>query len=208
MSSLPTDAFILKGGCDCSAIRYTISVPAISSRPVLPDKDIEGKEVRPPKIILDHCNKCRRVSGAIVQAWFICPQIWVAWSVAASDQPTESEAMTTYNTEEFLENKPGSTPVATYKSSPNVTRAFCGRCGTNLLYLYAARDKKSGIPMVDIVLGSLDTESLEVEGVRPDRHFFWGSGIGWVKKLITEGDSSLDGKPLPRHPDGSRLQVV
>ena len=67
-------------------------------------------------------------------------------------------------------------------------------------------------PMVDIVLGSLDKESLEMEGVRPERHFYWDSGVGWVKRLIAEGDGSLDmkgqGKGLPKHPDGNRLEVV
>jgi hypothetical protein len=28
------------------------------------------------------------------------------------------------------------------------------------------------VPMVDLVLGTLDRESLEMPGVRPDRHFF------------------------------------
>jgi hypothetical protein len=68
--------------------------------------------------------------------------------------------------------------------------------------------EKNPIPMVDIVLGSLDSESLERQGVRPDRHFYWDSGINWVKRLVAEGDSSLDTEKLPRHPDGSRLEVV
>jgi hypothetical protein len=62
--------------------------------------------------------------------------------------------------------------------------------------------------MVDLVLGSLDAESLEMEGVRPDRHFYWESGISWVKNLVAKGDSSLSGTGLPRHPDGSRLEVL
>jgi hypothetical protein len=87
-------------------------------------------------------------------------------------------------------------------------RSFCGKCGTNLLYVFEGRAKVNPISMVDIVLGSLDTESLEKEGVRPDRHFYWESGVGWIKRLITEGDSSLGGEKLPRHPDGNRMEIV
>jgi hypothetical protein len=210
MSSIPADAFTLHGGCDCTAIRYTISVPTLPSRPILPGKDISGAELRPPQIFFDHCNKCRRVSGALVQAWFTCPQDWVEWSIATENPsiPAEEPARETFATKDVVHSKLGSTLAVNYASSPEVTRSFCGRCGTNLLYVFEGREKTDSIPMIDLVLGSLDAESLEMEGVRPDRHFYWESGIGWVKNLVTEGDSSLSGKQLPRHPDGSRLQVV
>jgi hypothetical protein len=75
------------------------------------------------------------------------------------------------------------------------------------MYLFEGRDTK-GVPMVDIVMGSLDKESLEMEGVRPDRHFYWNHGVEWVKNVITGGDGTLNGEKLPRHPDGSRVDVV
>lgn len=75
--------------------------------------------------------------------------------------------------------------------------------------MFVDREEKSEVPTVDIVLGSLDTESLEMEGVRPDRHFYWESGVSWVKRLVREGDESLgEGERLPRHPDGRRSEVV
>jgi hypothetical protein len=107
-----------------------------------------------------------------------------------------------------VQSKPGATPVVNYASSPEVTRSFCGRCGTNLLYIFEGHENTNPIPMVDLVLGSLDAESLKMEGVRPDRHFYWNSGIEWVKNIVAEGDASLNGKQLPRHPDGTRLEVV
>ena len=77
------------------------------------------------------------------------------------------------------------------------------------MYLYEGRESQSkGLPMVDIVLGSLDKESLETEGVRPDRHFFWEDGVTWVKQVMTEGDVTLNGEKLPRHPGGSRSEIV
>jgi hypothetical protein len=209
MSSIPEDAFTLHGGCDCSAIQYTISIPILSSRLILPGKDLSGAELQPPEIFFDHCNKCRKVSGALVQAWFTCPQDWVEWSIVTENIPSSNgEARRTPTTKDLVQSKPSATPVVNYASSPEVTRSFCGRCGTNLLYVFEGREKTNHVPMVDLVLGSLDAESLEMEGVRPDRHFYWESGISWVKNLVAKGDSSLSGTGLPRHPDGSRLEVL
>jgi hypothetical protein len=180
----------------------------LSSRLILPGKDLSGAELQPPQIFFDHCNKCRKVSGALVQAWFTCPQDWVEWSIATENIPSSNgEARRTPTTKDLVQSKP-SAPVVNYASSPEVTRSFCGRCGTNLLYVFEGREKTNHVPMVDLVLGSLDAESLEMEGVRPDRHFYWESGISWVKNLVAKGDSSLSGTGLPRHPDGSRLEVL
>jgi hypothetical protein len=207
MSSLSQDALTLHGGCDCTSIRFTISIPALVSRPVLPYPDLFGAEIRPPQIFLDHCNKCRRVSGALVQGWLTCPQDWVEWAIK-STSGEESPSATKFNTVDLICAKPGVLPVVNYASTEGVTRPFCGRCGTNLAYVFEGRKEKNPIPMVDIVLGSLDTESLEMPGVRPERQFYWNSGVEWIKRLVTEGDSSVGGEKLPRHPDGSRMQVV
>jgi hypothetical protein len=71
-------------------------------------------------------------------------------------------------------------------------------------------ESRGEIKTVDIVLGSLETESLEMEGVRPDRHFYWESGVSWVKDWAREGDGHLGegkGEGLPRHPEGTRRNV-
>ncbi|KAE9368122.1 hypothetical protein N431DRAFT_429324 [Stipitochalara longipes BDJ] len=198
MSSLSPDAFTLHGGCDCKSIRYTISVPEFSSRSILPDEDTTGAEDGPPRIFLDHCNKCRRVSGALVQAWLSCPQEWVEWATTSAEDPS---TFTSLNTTDLTSSRPGSLPVINYASSERVTRSFCGKCGTNLLYVREVK-KKNSIPMVDIVLGSLDRESLERPGIRPNKHFYWDSGVDWVKRLTTEGDGTLseNGEGLPKHP--------
>ena len=84
-------------------------------------------------------------------------------------------------------------------------RSFCGKCGTNLSYVCESRDE---FKTVDIVLGSLEKESLEVEGVRPDRHFYWDSGVEWVKDWVREGDGVLgDSGNLPRHPEGTKRDI-
>ena len=207
MSSLSPNAFTLHGGCDCKSIRYKISIPELSARLILPHEDPTGAEVRSPEIFLDHCDKCRRVSGALVQAWFSCPQDWVEWGTTSAEEPP---TFTRLNTADLTSSQPGNLPIINYASSEGVIRSFCGKCGTNLLYMRERRPEEDDTLMVDIVLGSLDGESLERQGVRPDRHFYWDSGVNWIKKLVTEGDRSLNenGEGLPKHPDSSRKEVV
>jgi hypothetical protein len=208
MSYLPQEAFTLHGGCDCRAIRYTISIPAFPSRPILSTPDLSGREIRPPEIFFDHCNKCRRVSGALLQAWLSCPQEWLEWHITRGNENSDLSTLPNIATSDLIKSKPGESTFTHYASSKEVTRSFCGKCGTNLLYVFEGRIKENPTPIVDIVLGSLDSESLERPGVRPDRHFYWDSGVEWVKRLVADGDTSLYGENLPRHPDGGRMEIV
>jgi len=207
MSSISPNAFTLHGGCDCKSIRYTISVPQLASRRSLPYEDSSGAKLRPPQIYFDHCDKCRRVSGALVQAWFGCPQEWVEWGITS---PIDPPTFTKLNTSDLISTQTDNLPIINYVSSEEVIRSFCGKCGTNLSYVCESRKQTNATPMVDIVLGSLDGESLNQPGVRPDRHFYWDSGVDWIRKIITEGDVSLNDKAesLPRHPDCSIKQVL
>lgn len=99
MAYLPPEALTLTGGCHCRSVRYTINVPALGDRQLLPgtvDTRIqrsdgtgpngEGDDVRVPTripvISLDHCGDCRHSVGSIVQSWLICPVDWVDWTFA------------------------------------------------------------------------------------------------------------------------------
>jgi predicted N-formylglutamate amidohydrolase len=57
---------------------------------------------------------------------------------------------------------------------------------------------------MDWLLGTLDREELVREAVRVERHLWWDCGIEWVRRLLSEGDTTIvdDGKGgrLPRHP--------
>src|ERR1700712_366835 len=87
MGTLPKEPFTLKGGCFCKAITYTLSVPALESRPLIdrPLASLIGPQnevnERLPWIALDHCNSCRRVSSAIVQSYVIVPLSWAQFSL-------------------------------------------------------------------------------------------------------------------------------
>lgn len=73
---------------------------------------------------LCHCSDCRRASGAPVVAWALFPRD----AVTVSGQP------------------------ATYASSADAQRQFCGQCGTSLFYL-----NESMFPgMIDVQTATLD----------------------------------------------------
>ena len=40
------------------------------------------------------------------------------------------------------------------------------------------------------------------------RHFFWNAGIGWIQKVVSDGEVSLQGQALAKHPGFSRLEHV
>jgi hypothetical protein len=206
MATLPTTAFQLHGGCFCSAIRYTISVPELASRPIIPQNPTKPfgpqSEVNEhlPIISLDHCNSCRRTSGVIVQSWFICPQSWVGFTLRPRSQGTSGSAETIKPATIDLLKPDASllerTFVTGFKSSENKCRTFCGKCGTHLTFLndrpnHALAEKGNWGPYFDVVVGTLDKESLEMDGLRPYCQVWSKDGIEWVKRLVLEGEKSL-----------------
>jgi hypothetical protein len=200
MPSLPRNPFQLHGGCFCDVIKYTISIPELSERPVVhshPSKPLgprnETNELLPITFI-DHCNSCRRTAGSIAQTWLICPQSWVEFDLeprsGGSVKPAVIEFVTPDKTLEEL------TFIKGFRSSQYASRTFCGRCGTHLTFHYTGPDqelaeKGSWGPYLNTTLGSLDEASAEVEGLRPDRHVWTGDGIGWMKRLLLDGESSF-----------------
>jgi hypothetical protein len=222
----------LTGGCFCSAIKYKISIPSLTDRPLVPGAldtpllehashaDHSSRQVssdgsaptRLPLIPLDHCSDCRRILGAIVQCWLICPQTWVKWDLlhkTSSASPSE-ESRSTLSTDEVVYSD--THYLSAFQSTPDdgtngcVTRTFCSRCGTTLTFAFKASDGSmsrslSAIDvgegevgeefpaLVNVTVGSLDHASLEK--VRPDRQGWWDYGVGWVKELLSRGDGGL-----------------
>lgn len=94
---------------------------------------------------LCHCSDCRRSAGAPM----------VGWALFAEDRVTISGA-----------------PV-TYRSSDNVSRAFCGTCGTGLFY----RNPVAFPGMVDIQTGTLDDPS----ALPPQVHIQVADAPSWTE---------------------------
>ncbi len=76
----------------------------------------------------------------------------------------------------------GQAPV-TYASSPDVTRSFCGRCGTPMAYESAARAQE-----IDLYAATLDTP----ETFRAERHVHWNEHLPWI--------APADGLPVQHTP--------
>lgn len=209
MSSLPVTPFEVHGGCFCKAITYTISIPAFESRPEhrQPPRNPFGAQTkvaeRLPVISIDHCNSCRRVAGVVVQAWLICPQRWATFSLLARnfgpDSNAAEERITPKSTAEILrpsKELEEQTYIKAFDSSEYAHRTFCGRCGTQLTFLYSGPDdemkkEENWGPHFDITLGTLEQESAEMEGMRPARQGWVIDGIEWVKEVFEEGGKGL-----------------
>lgn len=205
MATLPETAFEIHGGCFCSAIRYTISVPDLESRPKIPT--IPSMEMVPinkvterlPMITLDHCTSCRRIPGAIIQSWFICPQAWVQFSLQPCHEKSDAPIMPTtidyLMSDKALQEK---TYLTHFTSSAKSNRTFCGKCGTHLTFYHSGPQNPVAIrekwgPIFDVANGSLDREALEMEGFRPSRQAWQSDGIMWVKELLKDGEKTLLG---------------
>ena len=90
-----------------------------------------------------HCVSCRRASGAQSVAWVVFPS--GAFSFVSGD-PAE------------------------FRSSAEVSRTFCGRCGTSLTYRHGG-DPDS----IDLTVASLD----DPDEFPPARHIWLEDKVGW-----------------------------
>jgi len=111
----------------------------------------------PQSSFVCHCVSCRRAAGAQSVAWL---------TVSSGDFS-------------FVFGEP-----VEYRSSPGVTRTFCGGCGTSLTYRHD-EDPDS----VDVTTASLD----RTDEFPPEYHVWMEDKVGW--------ESVEDG--LPRFQRGS-----
>ena len=91
-----------------------------------------------------HCRSCRRASGAPSVAWVV---------VNASDFA-------------FIDSDP-----VRFRSSPSVTRTFCGKCGTPLTYQHDERAEE-----IDVTTASLD----DPEAYPPTKPVFPEQKLSWA----------------------------
>ena len=195
---LPPHEFEFGGGCNCGSIRYNVTVPALTLRPTHPRSDPSSahEPIRLPYVFTDHCNDCRRATGAILPAWITTHIDTVSVITRASKNGNE-DASVHSSGEEIANGTPQSardvfphvrpsenrrktanteTTLTKYESSQDVGRYFCCKCGTPIAWW-----SRSSPVILDLVLGTVDREFLEGKDMRPERHMFWEDGIGWVK---------------------------
>lgn len=106
-----------------------------------------------------HCRSCRRASAAPIVGWL----------------HVDERALV------FTAGRPTS-----YRSSEQVTRTFCGRCGTPLTY---RRDDYG--PAIDVTTCSLDVP----DAFPPVAHTWTRDRIGWLK-LADDLPCLEEGPPL------------
>ena len=120
-------------------------------------------EIRGPlgRITHCHCSMCRRAHGAAFGSYARIN--WADFSWLS-----------------------GETEVASFQSSPGVSRTFCRRCGSTLQFI---RDSQP--QTFSLAVGTLDNDP----GVRPSSHIFVGSKAPWFE--ITDA--------LPQHEERKQL---
>jgi len=120
-------------------------------------------EIRGPlgRITHCHCSMCRRAQGAAFGSYARIN--WADFSWLS-----------------------GETEVASFQSSPGVSRTFCRRCGSTLQFI---RDSQP--QTFSLAVGTLDNDP----GVRPSSHIFVGSKAPWFE--ITDA--------LPQHEERKQL---
>jgi hypothetical protein len=102
-----------------------------------------------------HCADCRRIVGAASVAWFTVPRA----------------------TFRFTRQEP-----ASIRSSPAVTRRFCGVCGTSLTY------ESDGAPdEIDVTIASLD----DAEAWPPKDHTRVRGKLRW--EAVCDGLPAFEG---------------
>ena len=102
-----------------------------------------------------HCSMCRKAHGA-------------AFGTYARVQKVDFVLVS------------GAEDIASYQSSPEVTRTFCRRCGSTLQFIRSTRPNTFAL-----ALGTLDDDP----GVRPAMHIHIESKVPWLD--INDG--------LPQH---------
>ena len=200
---IPDTPFKVHGGCGCGSIRYTVNIPDKKDRPVqsAANEEKSWEEGRYPSLEADHCNDCRRVTGALINFWFIFPRDWATLTLKPSSS-SDSEDVPATVLEDLSKGKEASSTLGIWKSSEHVYRGFCRNCGTNLTYMYAG-PLSNGQRTLDIQLGSVDREDVEKFDLSVQRHSWWEAGYEWSREWFRKGDGKL-----PRHPTGDNNSRV
>ncbi|KAJ4290821.1 hypothetical protein N0V90_010016 [Kalmusia sp. IMI 367209] len=135
----------LKARCHCGGVEFYISRPRGSEAHSGLPENMTPKDKTKWYALNDVCTSCRLLSGCAIVSWAF-PEI------SHITLPDGSPYRPLFGT------------LKLYKSSPEVTRTFCGTCGA--LVTYSCDDRPNH---VDVGVGLLDAET----GVRAEEWLEW-----------------------------------
>ena len=196
---MPPEPFTITGSCNCRSIRYSIDIPPFSNRPPTvycsPGASLPP-DAKIPFIAIDHCNDCRRASGAVLPMALVTEASTGQLSFSAGEwQP----ALNLWSMP--LDQLQQGTTLGHYRSSEGRNRWFCSMCGTMLFYTISEDSIPSewGWPkMLDIWLGTVDREVLEKEWMKPERILWCEKGVPWIRELAKNGAGGVPEHPLTK----------
>lgn len=132
----------LHARCHCGGVEFFVSRPTGNET----FTEIDENNVRKHKdkwlAIHDVCNTCRVTISTFVISWLFPSRNHIT---LAGDSPYPANGI--FGT------------AKAYKSSPSVTRAFCGKCGATVSYVTEERSH-----VVDIAAGLLNSKDSRAEG--------------------------------------------
>ncbi|KAH8897173.1 hypothetical protein GQ53DRAFT_743000 [Thozetella sp. PMI_491] len=207
----PSEPLVLRGGCNCTAVRWRMSLPSHSERAPNPyhtrTKDIG--DVRLPTAGICHCDGCRRASGSIGTYAFITDMATLELSILARDKVPDPKAddngeRPPYVPALSLLDEPATADLSGlwlmhYESSPMRNRWFCGRCGTQL----GVAVSKAAIPqelwsprVITLCGGSTDRDLLENAWCQPDHVMDCSIAIPWMRHFVKSGAQGAQEHPF------------
>jgi rhodanese-related sulfurtransferase len=155
-------------------------------------------------VAIDHCNDCRRATGAVLPMCLITEIGTVSTTCATRSDPESRMELTADELFDFETIAEREMFLTSYKSSEKRTRWFCGRCGTSLAYTIdtgVVLPEWGWLKMLDIWLGTVDREDLDDgDKMEPERQMWCDMGVGWIRRFARNG--------IPEHPLSKIDQVL
>jgi GNAT superfamily N-acetyltransferase len=127
-----------------------------------------------------HCTLCRRAHGSCGVAWVTFPRAGREGATVASGGGGGGGFQWTRGA------------ATAFRSSDRGVRHFCGTCGTQLMFEYAAPGCEGASPTVDVPTATLDAAAADAAaaagglppGVAPASHSFWADAPEWHRATV------------------------
>ncbi|KAE8446922.1 hypothetical protein EG329_011553 [Mollisiaceae sp. DMI_Dod_QoI] len=208
----PSEPLVLRGGCNCTAVRWRMSLPDASERVANPyhTPGTNIGDIRLPTAVVCHCDGCRQATGSLGAYGFTSDMALLELSILSKasmpnrEKNNDDETRPPYVLAASLMDDPtvvnsGGLWLMHYESSPKRDRWFCGRCGTQI----AIAASKDAIPpewgwprVVNIWAGTMDRNLLENDWCRPDHIMDCSIAIPWIRDYVKHGAKDAQEHPF------------